>query len=294
VTPCDCCGSGDWQPLFSENGIQLGKCPGCDLHSIEDIPEHDARMSEMEDGHYAGHLEILAAERQVRSERIQIDRFQHYVDIAKPLTPGGTWLDIGCGAGLLLSLAQRAGYTGEGIELNADRRAAAEKITGVTVHPAPLEDLDLPAASVDVISMINVFSHLTSPAATLAEIRRVLKPGGLLVMQTGEMLDGIHKSDMFNWNLGDHLYFLGDRTAARYAEKLGYEILVHQRTWLPEEQSSKEWLQLRGRSKLKNAIKATVLYTPGGQQLLRAVIMRRKADSKAYASVFALRPGGGT
>lgn len=291
MIPCDCCGSQDWNPLFVENGIQLGKCPHCDLHSIEHIPDADARMTEMEEGHYAGgDLEILDASKQVKMERVMTAMFRRYVDIAKPLVPGGTWFDIGCGAGLLIGLAQQAGYGGEGLELNAARRTVAIKQTGVTVHGEPVELLNLPDNSYDVISLINVFSHLTSPTATLTEIKRILKPTGVLIMATGEMTDGVQKSHVFNWNLGDHLYFLGDRTIDVYAKNLGYDVLEHRRAWLPDEMFSKEWLTVKGRDPKKNALKTAIRLTPGGLKLLRAVMLRRQADSKAHSGIFALRP----
>lgn len=287
---CDCCGGSSWEPLFTENGIRLGKCPDCDLHTIEDIPEPEARMTEMEEGHYAGSLEILDADRQIVAEKVMTDRFQKYVDLARRHVDGGHWLDIGCGAGLLIALAQRAGFTAEGIELNRDRLAAAERQTGATIHGRPIEDLRLPDASFDVISMINVFSHLTAPSQTLTELRRILKPGGVLVMATGEITDGAQLSDMLNWNLGDHLHFLGDRTLSTYAERLNYAVLERSRAWLPDEMFSAEWLQVKGRDPKKNAVKTAVRLTPGGLPLLRAVMLRRMKDSSAHASVFALRP----
>src|SRR3546814_2292363 len=72
---------------------------------------------------YAGSREILDATRQIEAEKILEQRFQKYVDLARATTPAGKWLDIGCGGGLLVELAQRAGYQGEAIELNADRRS---------------------------------------------------------------------------------------------------------------------------------------------------------------------------
>lgn len=287
---CDCCGSASWQPLFVENGIRLGKCAECDLHSIEDIPAPEARMTELEEGHYAGSLEVLDASRQIVAERVVTDRFRTYVDLAGRHVDGGRWLDIGCGAGLLIALAQQAGFTGEGIELNADRRAAAAIQTGATIHGVPVEAVGYPDDTFDVISMINVFSHLTSPAETLTELRRILRPGGLLIMATGEMTDGVRKSDMLNWNLGDHLHFLGDRTLNAYAERIGFSVLERERNWLPEEMFSREWLRMKGRSSKKNAIKTAIRITPGGLALLRAVMLRKQADSKAHASVFAMAP----
>lgn len=287
---CDCCGGSSWQPLFEENGIRLGKCPDCDLHTIEDIPEPEARMTEMEEGHYAGSLEILDADRQIVAERVLTDRFQRFVDLARRHVDGGRWLDIGCGAGLLIALAQQAGYTCEGIELNGDRRRAAATQTRAQIHGVPVEAVGYPDDTFDVISMINVFSHLTSPAETLTELRRILKPGGVLIMATGEMTDGVQKSHMLNWNLGDHLHFLGDRTLDRYSERIGFLVLERQRNWLPDEMFSREWLQLKGRSAKHNAIKTAIRVTPGGLAMLRAVMLRRLADSKAHASVFAMTP----
>jgi 2-polyprenyl-3-methyl-5-hydroxy-6-metoxy-1,4-benzoquinol methylase len=291
VHVCDCCGSASWRPLFAENGITLGKCSECDLHSIEEIPAPEARMTEMEEGHYAsGSLEILDANRQIVAERVLTDKFQKYVDLAGRHVHEGRWLDIGCGAGLLIALAQQAGFTGEGIELNADRRAAAASQTKARIHGVPVESIGYPDDTFDVISMINVFSHLTSPAQTLAELHRILKPGGVLIMATGEMTDGVQKSHMLNWNLGDHLYFLGDRTLDRYAETIGFAVLERQRNWLPDEMFSREWLRMKGRSPKKNAIKTAVRLTPGGLALLRAVMLRRQGDSQAHASVFAMQP----
>lgn len=287
---CDCCGGQRWEPLFEESAITLGKCPDCDLHSIENIPEPEARMTEMEDGHYAGSLKVLDAERQIVAERVLTDQFQTFVDLASRHKQGGHWLDIGCGAGLLIALAQRAGFTAEGIELNTDRKAAAAHQTGAVIHGVPVETVGFPDDTFDVISLINVFSHLTAPGTTLTELRRILKPGGVLVMATGEMLDGVAKNHMHNWNLGDHLYFLGDRTVDTYAEKIGFDVLERERKWLPDEMYSRNWLRSKGRSAKNNAIKSAIRFTPGGLQLMRAVMLRRQADSKAHASVFAMTP----
>jgi SAM-dependent methyltransferase len=289
---CDCCGSDEWHELFVENGVHLGQCPQCDLLSVADVPERGRRMTELEQGHYAGANKVLDAGKQIAAERVIERRFRAYVDLAQRYVTGGRWLDIGCGAGTLLGLAQRAGYTGEGIELTADRRAVAAEATGRPIHGEPVEELAYPDDSFDVISMINVFSHLTSPAATLAELRRILKPGGVLVLATGEMTDGVEKSHMVNWNLGDHLYFLGDRTMACYGHKLGFEIAHHDRAWLPDELYTRDWLRLKGRSALRNAAKTAVLRTPGVFPAFRAVMLRRSAGSAAHSSVFALVPAG--
>jgi SAM-dependent methyltransferase len=287
---CDCCGSDEWRELFEENGVRLGQCPNCDLLSIADVPEQGRRMTELEQGHYAGANKVLDAGKQIAAERIVEQRFQGYVDLAQRYAPHGRWLDIGCGGGTLLNLAQRAGYTGEGIELTADRRAVAAEATGLVIHGVPVEDVAYPGHSFDVISLINVFSHLTSPSATLAELRRILTPGGVLILATGEMTAGVEKSHMFDWNLGDHLHFLGERTMDCYGRRLGFQIAHHDRAWLPDELYTRDWLRLKGRSAMRNALKTVLLRTPGAFPAFRAVMLRRSAGSAAHSSVFALVP----
>jgi SAM-dependent methyltransferase len=286
---CDCCGSASWHELFSENGVHLGQCPDCDLLYIKEMPAGDSRMTEIEEGHYAGTQEMLSAARQLEGERILEARFQAFVDLARKHVDGGRWLDIGCGAGLLLQLARRDGFEPEGLELNADRRATAERVGGFPVHGVPVEEAGIPDDHFDVVSMINVFSHLVSPGQTFEELRRIVRPGGVVVMATGEMTAGVQKSHMLTWNLGDHLYFLGDRTMERYADRLGFDVVHHDRRWLPDEMFTREWLRSHGRSRQKNAVKTVIDKTPGGLRLLRAVMLRRQADSKAHAGVFVLR-----
>ncbi|WP_375001006.1 class I SAM-dependent methyltransferase [Aeromicrobium sp. CTD01-1L150] len=287
---CDCCGSAEWVPLFSENGLRLGRCPDCALLYVDDIPDPTARMTEMEEGHYAGTQQINEAVKQSAGEVIQRDRFQAFVDLARRHRGDGRWLDVGCGGGLLLSLARDAGYDVEGIELSADRRALTEEATGATVHGVPLEDVGYPDDAFDVVSLINVFSHLVSPARTFAELRRLLRPGGIVVMATGEFTAGVSKGDMLAWNLGDHLYFLGDGTIERYAAASGLRLIDHERRWLPDEMFSREWLRVKGRSGPKNALKTIIDRTPGGLRLLRAVMLRRQADSSAHSGTFVLTP----
>jgi ubiquinone/menaquinone biosynthesis C-methylase UbiE len=53
----------------------------------------------------------------------------------------------------------------------------------VTGRLMTAEDLDVPAASVGLVAMIRVMHHLPEPAAALAEIARVLKPGGCAVIE---------------------------------------------------------------------------------------------------------------
>ena len=104
--------------------------------------------------------------------------------------PGQTVVDYGCGpGGLALELARRAGPTGHvhGVDLNAEfaglaRKALAEAGFGAasTVHHVMDDKIPLPGMrSVDRLVCKNVMEYVPDIDATLAEFRRVVKPGGI-------------------------------------------------------------------------------------------------------------------
>lgn len=106
------------------------------------------------------------------------------------LQPGETVLDVGCGAGIDTILAAKAiGPTGRAIGLDlleemcerARGHAQDAGVTGWTEFVrGEMEDIPLPDASVDVVISNGVINLSPRKSRVLAEIRRVLRPGGRL------------------------------------------------------------------------------------------------------------------
>jgi arsenite methyltransferase len=103
------------------------------------------------------------------------------------LHEGETVLDLGSGGGIdVLLSAQRVGPSGTvyGLDMTdemlalAQRNAAQAGATNVHFLKGLIEDIPLPAASVDVVISNCVVNLSTDKPAVLAEISRVLRPGG--------------------------------------------------------------------------------------------------------------------
>jgi ubiquinone/menaquinone biosynthesis C-methylase UbiE len=119
-----------------------------------------------------------------RDRRVQRDR-----EIAGALPdPIGSVLDIGCGQGDLLAQLSPRAQTVVGTDLVdvmvETARANLRDYANVRVLAAPAEDLPFPDQSIDAAILADVIEHLLEPIGCLKEIRRVLKPGGLLVITT--------------------------------------------------------------------------------------------------------------
>jgi SAM-dependent methyltransferase len=287
---CDCCGADAWRYLFTENGFNLGRCAVCGLHYVRPMPSLTQRMTEMESSHYAGHLVTSGADVHLAQERQSRLALEAYVAVAHRFAPAGKWLDIGCGTGTFMTLARARGIEAEGIELTRERRDVALRETGGPIYDAPLEALDLPPKSFAGVTLINVFSHLTSPTNTLTHIQRVLVPGGIVLLRTGEIGPNVRRRHVYSWDLGDHLYFLGEQTAERYAAKLNFQLVHREKAWVPATVYTRERFMLKGRSRLRNAIKEAVVRVPGALPTLRWYMLKlRDATNPMFDSTLVLR-----
>lgn len=105
------------------------------------------------------------------------------------LTRGSRILEVGCGAGLLAAELAAAGHSVEAIDSTpamvdmTRRQANAVGVDGrVRVSAGDVHALDLPDECFDLVVALGVVPWLHSEAKALAEMRRVLKPGGYLLI----------------------------------------------------------------------------------------------------------------
>ncbi|HEY9241316.1 MAG TPA: methyltransferase domain-containing protein [Streptosporangiaceae bacterium] len=111
---------------------------------------------------------------------------------ALALQPGDRLLEIGCGGGLLLRDALGTGVKAAGLDHSPDMTALArERAPDAAVLQATAERLPFAADAFTAVAMSVVFFFFAEPLRVLGECRRVLRPGGrLVVFTTGPELRG--------------------------------------------------------------------------------------------------------
>jgi SAM-dependent methyltransferase len=98
-------------------------------------------------------------------------------------TPAGPVLDLACGDGHLLDLLRAAGHTVHGVDASSGELAAARTRLGpaVPLHQARAQALPLADGSLAAVTCHMALMLMDDPATVLAELRRVLQPGGRLL-----------------------------------------------------------------------------------------------------------------
>lgn len=137
------------------------------------------------DGSGLTDAEITYIEKSLQSnpERLenQIAAVRRHTSIA-----GKKALDIGCGGGLFLSKLKAEGADVTGIELSDTRAHYAKTKHGFEVVKRTIEDDHWKAfyGSYDIVTLWDVIEHVNYPLATLQTAAKMLKPGGLLLIDT--------------------------------------------------------------------------------------------------------------
>jgi SAM-dependent methyltransferase len=109
--------------------------------------------------------------------RLMLDRLR----ASHPLAPGARVLDVGCGQGAALALFRDAGLNATGIALGED--VAVCRRQGFDVREMDFAFLEFADESFDLVWCRHVLEHSIFPLFTLAELFRVLRPGGVLYLE---------------------------------------------------------------------------------------------------------------
>lgn len=149
----------------------------------------------------------------------EIRRLLRYVGAGKRL------LDVGCGGGDIVKMAREAGFEAAGVEFSADA-VAYGRARGLDVAQGTLEGAAFPDASFDGVSLFHVLEHLPDPVGTLREVRRILKPGGVLLVQVpnfGSLQAAIFRRQWFPLDVPRHFHQFTPESLQQAFKQAGFE-----------------------------------------------------------------------
>lgn len=222
---CYHCGADRNTFYAAENGYTLVRCDGCGLLFVNPRPNTESIEQAQMLGVHKGDSAINVTGRFSRA------RARQYPGILRELygdelTRGvRRWLDIGCGHGEFLhalKVCSGGMIRASGIEPNMAKRKAARS-RGLDVLDADLKGLE---GRYHFISMLNVYSHLPDPPDFIAGVKRLLLPGGELLLETGDTAHFADEDHFRPFYLPDHLSFASEAIVSNILDRAGFEILA--------------------------------------------------------------------
>ncbi len=225
--PCLFCWATD-RLVRSPLRYRIMQCPGCRLAFTWE-PDADRLPVPVYPPHYWGSVkeEIEKIRSGAWLGRSLWRMEQEKVDLVAKLRDGGRLLDVGAGIGKFLLALDRHRWQAEGVETEGTLvDLARHSFPELRLHSGSLGSLPLPEGAFDVVTFWHVFEHLPNPHETLAAVRRILAPGGRLVVSLPnvESWQALwFREDWFAFGEGSrHLYHYGPESLWRLLLQHGF------------------------------------------------------------------------
>jgi 2-polyprenyl-3-methyl-5-hydroxy-6-metoxy-1,4-benzoquinol methylase len=217
--------------LYAKNGCEILQCRDCDLGRAETPTGFDPSRyytgDYFEGGHFDGYPDYAGTEQVLRRE------FARTVEFIRKYRPRGRLLDVGCAYGFFLQEAKPY-FDVSGIELAEDAAAHARR-SGLNVLTGVADEASLARlGAMDVIVLLDVIEHLSSPRDTLALCARHLNPGGIIVITTGDFGSPYARLAGAHWRLmtpPQHLWFFSRESIRRMAASVALEVERFDHPW---------------------------------------------------------------
>jgi 2-polyprenyl-3-methyl-5-hydroxy-6-metoxy-1,4-benzoquinol methylase len=177
MNTCILCSSTESKSVFNENGILILECKNCGhVYSSFEQAEHY-------DGYWEGENQSYDLDWWDTAHRsVYRDFIGNYLS-----QESGKLLDVGCGLGFFVKavLTARPKWEAVGYEISKQAVAFANNQNGLpSVYAGLVQNSKLPENTFDIITLWDVIEHIPKPHSLLTYLFSLLKPGGILFLQT--------------------------------------------------------------------------------------------------------------
>lgn len=223
---CHACGGEETSLKLRKQGTDIFECGRCGLAWWRP-PEGYRPAAIYDDGYFAdaradrGYDDYGALAGSLR--RTFARRFERL----RPSREGARLLDIGTAFGFAVAEARRAGWDAYGIEVSPAAAARAHRASKGCVAVASGPQAPFASEAFDAVTLWDVLEHLSDPAAQLAEARRLLRPGGRLMLTTGDVGSLLARLSGAAWHLytlPEHLFFFSRTSLEQLLGRAGFVV----------------------------------------------------------------------
>ncbi|RIK43879.1 MAG: hypothetical protein DCC55_04265 [Chloroflexi bacterium] len=235
---CNLCGAQDASVVYPEVrridtvGTQVVQCNGCGLVYLnprlkrlaDNFTLNEAYLRQFYLPLYQN-VGLLGPDGALEAEKIyQI--YQRYLSQMRSYRQTNRVLDVGCAIGLFLVATNADGWESYGVDPSEPLSTYGREKYGVEIYHSELSQMAFPRRHFDVVTLWNVIEHLLDPMAVLREVHRVLRPGGLLILQMPNWDDIAREFLGPQWDMfvTDHFYYFTHATTRQMLARTGFTL----------------------------------------------------------------------
>jgi SAM-dependent methyltransferase len=232
ICACLLCGSETYTTIDTDRGLGVVRCKACGLIYTNPRPK-DAEQN------YFGDAGVFYNEAALifkgKRPHHRDGNYRYEVKQIRKVKPQGRLLDVGTNMGFFLRIAREAGYETEGVEPSPALSQIAREQWGLKIHTCFLQDAPLQERSYDIITMIDVFEHVTRPKDILQKCASLIKDDGIVVVKVPNgdynyfkmklsKMSGDHASRDI-WDCCEHVAHYNYSTFKKMIEQSGFELI---------------------------------------------------------------------
>lgn len=165
----------------SKTAFELQECSTCGFVYTSPRPQNSDLGKFYESDEYISHSNTKKGIVSRLYQSVRNKTLRQKLDLINSRQKKGSLLDIGCGTGEFASVMKQDGWNVRGIEPGDNAREMAKTNYGLDVQPEEAI-ANIPANSMDVITMWHVLEHVPDLQGRVQELKKILKTDGLLII----------------------------------------------------------------------------------------------------------------
>jgi 2-polyprenyl-3-methyl-5-hydroxy-6-metoxy-1,4-benzoquinol methylase len=217
---CPVCDGKAFTSLFTKDEEPFVECQQCSLTMINPRPRYANILKGYTREYSQGYI---------NKKDKKIRRAKRRVRKMKKILPEGRWLDIGCSAGFILSVAKSADYETYGIEIDPLGVKHAREILGLdNIFQGTFEEHHFDDNFFDIITMYDVIEHVQDLNEIINELKRILSKNGVIEIWTPDIGHWRVPKLLIEWEAikpSEHLYYFNKKTLSMILHKHGLKII---------------------------------------------------------------------
>jgi len=236
---CNICGSNNNHQIYNIMNYSIVECSNCGFVFLKNAPAQTL-TGIYQEGYFKGSCR--------NEDTFNVsgwDYFdsEHYLavrcksrdalDSIESFISPGRILDIGCGPGIFLAEALSRGWAPYGFDLSDFAIRYANKELGLhNVKKMDAEDIDYKDNSFEAITLFHVIEHVLNPRELMETSYRIIKQGGILIIETPDICTRRAKKAGADWKylkIPEHLNYFSLKTLSRLLNEVGFRPLKTKR-----------------------------------------------------------------